>query len=159
MQIDVLMNNYHSRPTRRKLNHSTPFWIRESREQFFITICCRKRGGNTLANAPVAYELIETVRYRNVNGIWWCSAFVVMPDHVHGIMRFSENSSMADVIRNWKAWTAKRLGIRWQKNWFDHRIRADESRKEKAQYIFHNPVRAGLVEEAHRWPYSFFELP
>lgn len=37
---------------------------------------------------------------------------------------------------------------RWQRDFFDHRLRSIESAAEKAQYIRMNPVRAGLVNRS-----------
>jgi hypothetical protein len=36
---------------------------------------------------------------------------------------------------------------------FDHRLRREEKLSEKADYILHNPVRAGLVNDWHEWPH------
>jgi hypothetical protein len=36
---------------------------------------------------------------------------------------------------------------------FDHRLRDDEQFNLKADYILHNPVRAGLVTKVEDWPY------
>ena len=52
---------------------------------------------------------------------------------------------------------AKRLGwahaIVWQENFFDHRLRTDETLGGKADYILQNPVRAGLAKNIEDWPY------
>ena len=146
------------RPVRQKLPHDPPVRIDPSRAVFFITVCCAARGVNTLAIQNVALPLIETVKFRNEKEIWWCSSFVVMPDHVHGLFTFPNypgDCSMKNVMRAWKGWTAKRCGIRWQRDWFDHRLRSDESDREKSEYIWNNPVRAGLVKRAEDWPYRF----
>jgi len=45
------------------------------------------------------------------------------------------------------------LGIGWQRDFFDHRLRKNEAYLEKAAYIRMNPVRAGLVASAEDWPY------
>jgi len=37
------------------------------------------------------------------------------------------------------------MGIKWQRDFFEHRLRSDESWREKADYILANPVRKGLV--------------
>ena len=42
---------------------------------------------------------------------------------------------------------------------FEHRLRKEESFREKADYILANPVRAGLVERAEDWPYVFIAEP
>ena len=135
------------------LPHETPLWIRESEEVFFITVCCDERGRNSLAIPSIAPRLVESVHFRHQSGQWICDSFVVMPDHVHGLFQFTCDQPMAKVIRNWKRWTSRQLGIVWQRNWFDHRIRRTEDRYEKANYIANNPVRAGLCDNANDWPY------
>jgi len=143
-----------SYPRRKLLSHKTPHWVRESEAIFFITVCCAKRGDNQLATPAVAAALIDSVRHRNETTAWWCSAFVVMPDHIHGLIQFSH--PMEQTMRNWKAWTAKEHGISWQPRWFDHRLRNDENWHKKAEYLFNNPLRAGLVREGDDWPWTFF---
>ncbi len=63
---------------------------------------------------------------------------------------------MLIVISKWKEWTAKGIGIEWQKNFFEHRLRSEESRMEKANYILHNPVRKNLVVKAEDWAFVYF---
>ena len=60
---------------------------------------------------------------------------------------------MSRTIQSLKGFLAKELGIEWQKNYFDHRLRNDAVLEEKAQYIRLNPVRAGLVEDPEQWPF------
>ena len=62
----------------------------------------------------------------------------------------------------WRAqWTAKGIlratGLAqpfWQKEFFDHLLRSDESYEFKWLYVRENPVRAGLVSTADDWPYA-----
>jgi putative transposase len=42
----------------------------------------------------------------------------------------------------------------WQRGFFDHLLRSDESYSQKWNYVRENPVRAGLVSKAADWPYS-----
>lgn len=60
---------------------------------------------------------------------------------------------MSAVIRDWKRLTARRAGINWQRNYFDHRIRPGEGLQRKDDYIRQNPVRAGLVRHPDEWPH------
>ncbi len=60
---------------------------------------------------------------------------------------------MAKIIANFKELTAKRAGIARQRDFFDHRIRARESLREKWDYVCMNPVRKGLIDDPARWPY------
>jgi len=66
---------------------------------------------------------------------------------------------MRKIISQWKAWTAKQFGIRWQRDFFEHRLRNDENWIEKANYILANPVRASLIEKPEDWEYVWFPKP
>ena len=63
------------------------------------------------------------------------------------------NARLSNLIRDFKRLTARIGRIVWQRNFFDHRLRRDESFVEKADYIRANPVRAGLVSSTEDWPY------
>jgi putative transposase len=76
-----------------------------------------------------------------------------MPDHLHLLASFPVESRMAEVIRSLKRFSAKSVALVWQDGFFDHRLRTPESFEEKASYIRMNPVRAGLVVEASKWPF------
>ena len=60
---------------------------------------------------------------------------------------------MEKVMSDWKRYTCINVGINWQRDFFDHRLRGDESYLEKAHYIRMNPVRAGLIKRPEEWPY------
>jgi len=77
----------------------------------------------------------------------------MMPDHIHGLISFPSDHGPSCVIGQWKEFTAKRLGLKWQRDFFDHRLRTAESFREKSDYILNNPVRRGLVRCAEDWPY------
>jgi hypothetical protein len=42
----------------------------------------------------------------------------------------------------------------WQDESYDHCVRDEEELGRIIEYVEMNPVRAGLVREAHLWPYS-----
>jgi hypothetical protein len=42
----------------------------------------------------------------------------------------------------------------WQRGFFDHILRSEESYRQKWNYVRDNPVRAGLVANANDWPYA-----
>jgi REP-associated tyrosine transposase len=42
----------------------------------------------------------------------------------------------------------------WQPGFNDHLLRSGESYVQKWEYVFQNPVRAGLVSRAQDWPYA-----
>ena len=63
---------------------------------------------------------------------------------------------MESVVSKWKEWTAKTLDLVWQRDFFEHRLRNDESRSQKADYILANPVRKQLVERPEDWAFVYF---
>jgi hypothetical protein len=80
-----------------------------------------------------------------------------------GSGRFSEASlprnrakTLQNVVTSWKRWTARELGIVWQRDFFEHRLRREESRREKADYILANPVRKNLAARPEDWPFVYF---
>ncbi len=102
-----------------------------------------------------AKVVLQTLRFYQDRGDLWLHLLVLMPDHLHGILSFNREVGMQKSIREFKKYTAKKAGIRWQRDFFDHRLRKDESYVEKAYYIRMNPVRAGLCAKPEEWPYAW----
>jgi len=148
---------HHGMVKRRKLlPHEPPLHVDPNREIWFLTLCCAKRGRNSLAHQPVADQLLRSVRHRMNAGQWYPHLWLLMPDHLHALVSFSEEVRMKATVAAWKRWTARNLGIPWQRDFFDHRLRRDESYQEKYEYILQNPVRAGLVHRVEDWPFVMF---
>ncbi|MBN1268123.1 MAG: transposase [Kiritimatiellae bacterium] len=141
-------------PKRKRLPHDIPSWVSDD-AVFFITVCCRDRGVNQLCRGDVASAIFESVQFRQERGDWFVHLCLLMPDHVHALVSFPRDRAMKKVVRLWKENTAKRTGVRWQKEFFDHRLRNDENHVEKAAYIRMNPVRAGLVKRPEDWPWRW----
>jgi REP element-mobilizing transposase RayT len=121
-------------------------------EVYFITICCLPRGQNQLAHPDIWQAIDETLTNRENSGALTCRLALSMPDHFHALMAFRE--PMKQAVSAFKSWLARQQGIRWQRDFFDHRLRGWESATEKATYIRMNPVRAGLVANPQDWPYQ-----
>ena len=79
------------------------------------------------------------------------AVIIAAPDHWHGLVSFPRDEGMEKVVSNFKEVTAKKAGISWQRRFFDHRLRNEESFDEKARYIRMNPVRKGLVATPEEW--------
>lgn len=142
---------------RKQLPHNIPLWVDPHREIYFITINCAERLHNQLAQPDMAEKLFETVRHRQEKSLWWPHVFLLMPDHLHTLLSFPPTGKpIRTIISKWKEWTAKTTGIRWQDDFFEHRLRQDESRLQKAIYILENPVRKNLVGRPEDWPFVYF---
>lgn len=140
-------------PERKRLPHTPPPWVPDE-SIFFITICCKERHKNTLATPEIAKALFDTVTYREKLLQWNVHLMLLMPDHLHALIAFSHFQSMTKTISDWKRFTSKKLGINWQSNFFDHRIRNQAERDEKWSYVLQNPVRAGLCKKADEWNFK-----
>ena len=87
-------------------------------------------------------------------------AYVVMPDHLH-ILIYTRNTTLTDVLRNFKSKTAFELrksgrtqGAVWQPRFFDFICRRVRDFWSKVAYIHKNPVEAGLVKSSADWKWS-----
>jgi REP-associated tyrosine transposase len=138
---------------RRNLPHEAPLWAKTEEQIFFITICCRPRGENHLCKSETARLLFESIAFRHQRGDWFVHVALLMPDHLHLLVSFPPEGDMQKVLRLWKSFSARMLGISWQRDFFDHRLRREESFLEKEDYIRANPVRAGLIRDQEDWPY------
>ncbi len=88
-------------------------------------------------------------------------AWVVMPNHVHGLLETWEGFPLHAIVRSWKGFTAReantllnRRGAFWQADYFDRYIRNEAHWQRVVAYIHENPVKAGLVGRAEEWVWS-----
>lgn len=142
------------RPVRKPLGHFIHFHGRFG-ATYFITICCQRRGVNQLCKPGVAEVLFETARQYHTSQQWYLRLILLMPDHLHMLVGISGDSNLSKLIRDFKRIAARKGKIEWQRNFFDHRLRHDDSETEKFEYIRQNPVRARLIREIDEWPYVF----
>jgi len=140
------------RVLRKRLDHTAHFAGRFG-AVYFITICCQHRQRNQLCDEKISKVLFDTARIYHERGRWNLNLLLLMPDHLHGLIGVDGRDSLSQLIRDYKRITAKLAGVRWQRNFFDHRLRHDESLAEKFAYIWQNPVRAGLIRNESDWPY------
>jgi len=79
-----------------------------------------------------------------------------MPDHLHVFVGLDDQKiDLPGWMKSSKNALSKGLrfdGIsspHWQKDFFDHVLRSEESYEEKWHHVRENPVRAGLVKRWH----------
>ena len=139
---------------RKRLDRTTHFAGRFG-AVYFITICCQQRGTNQLCNETTGQGAFDTARIYHERARWNMDLLLLMPDHLHALIAIDGRDSLSQMIRDYKRITAKLGRIEWQRKFFDHRLRHDESLTEKFAYICQNPVRAGLIQNEANWPYVF----
>ena len=137
-----------------RLYHAIPGWVKDG-SIFHIRIRCDNMNAVLLSAPPIAASLLESVCTYSESQRWHAHLFLLMPDHLHALLSFPREARMSSTIGDWKRFQARNCGIRWQTNFFDHRIRSDKSFVEKAVYIRRNPVVKGLCARAEDWPWYF----
>ena len=92
---------------------------------------------------------------------WRVGRYVVMPDHVHSFCSPTpEGTKLSKFVGLWKCWTTRLAwgeghhGRLWQPEFFDHLLASGESYGSKWEYVFRNPVRAGICQSSEDWPYQ-----
>jgi REP element-mobilizing transposase RayT len=83
--------------------------------------------------------------------------YVVMPNHVHAVVRPVQGHLLKDILHSWKSFTAHKLnevlnrtGQLWQDESFDCIVRSAAQLDKIAFYIQENPAKAGLKPEGFR---------
>ena len=137
---------------RKSLDHSIHFAGRFG-ATYFISLCGSAKRQNQLCRDPTAQQIFKTAKMYHTRGVWYLDLILLMPDHLHALIAIDGETSLSKIISDFKRATVKFADIRWQRNFFDHRLRHDESLEEKSAYIRNNPVRAGLVRGEEDWPY------
>jgi putative transposase len=127
---------------------------------YFITVCTHRR-------VPLLGEVIEAdVRLNDIGAIVnqsWVNlpnhypgveldSFIVMPNHVHGIIILSDEPDtphgMPEIVRGFKTFSARRSNEHrrtraalWQRGYYEHVIRDERALNHIRAYISNNPVR------------------
>jgi REP element-mobilizing transposase RayT len=111
-------------------------------------------GSCVLKNPPVrkivadALEHFDGQRYE-------LASYVIMPNHVHVILRLKPGYALADILHSWKSFTAKavdkllgRTGPLWQPEYWDRLIRGEPHLHACLTYIWDNPGKARLAKDS-----------
>jgi REP element-mobilizing transposase RayT len=82
------------------------------------------------------------------------AAAVVMPDHVHLLLRPLDGVELSRIMKGIKGTSARkingrrnRVGTVWQDESWDRIVRDATEFDEKLKYMAQNPIKAGLVDE------------
>ena len=131
---------------------------------YFITFCTKNRApllshivGRGDLTPPQVYltdigkivaEIIENTEkvYANIT----VDNYVIMPNHVHVLIRISEGNggvraprpTVNEIIKGIKGLATRKIGFSiWQTGFYDHIIRDDEDYQIRFRYIEENPAR------------------
>jgi REP element-mobilizing transposase RayT len=117
--------------------------------------------GSCVLRDPACGTIVEHALLHFAGIRYGLIAWVVMPNHVHALIEPQPGYVLADIVHGWKSFTANKInrllgrpGRLWQREYWDRYIRDMEHLQSTIAYIHANPVAAGLVGTAERWPFS-----
>ena|SRR5256885_8232651 len=128
------------------------------RRWFFLTLCCADRR-KRFTSPQVCSDFLDVLRPTATRYLFAIHAYCLMPDHIHllaeGLESHSDALQFTRVLKRntstrFRKNTAEAL---WQKKYYDHILRNNDSPDAVAWYIWRNPVRANLSR--HPAEYSF----
>ncbi|MBM4207351.1 MAG: transposase [Gammaproteobacteria bacterium] len=138
---------------------------------YFFTVNLLERNPNDLLVKNIDV-LRKAVRQTRKNLPFHIDAWVVLPDHLHGVWTLpagdNDNSnrwrSIKQIFSKAMPKTERRSGVRvargergiWQRRFWEHMILDDVDYAAHIDYCHINPVKHGLVKKAADWPYSTF---
>lgn len=117
------------------------------------------RGECHLRRTDVAKLVEDALRFHH--GQWYDPlAWVIMPNHVHFLIKVGE-TSLSKIVKELKRYTARkanmilrREGAFWDEDYFDTCMRDAEHELRTRRYIENNPVKALLAREPKEWLWS-----
>ena len=134
-------------------------WLYTDCPIYYLTLCTHHRKCS-LANAPI-HQGFRKFAERATDHHVFVGFFMIMPDHIHCFAAFSpESPPLWQWVKALRGDLSKILrqdegeGTHWEKDFFDHVLRSEESYREKMEYARQNPVRAGLAKRLEDWPYQ-----
>ena len=126
---------------------------------YFVTICCYQRHHlfGEIDNGEMKINAIGQI----VSAQWQkipqhfpnaeLDGFILMPDHLHGIIVISESkekASLANIIQNFKSISSRKInrfnksyGVSiWQRNYYERIVRTEQELTNLREYIKNNPA-------------------
>ena len=112
--------------------------------------------GSCLLRDPRAAEIVANALRHFDGGRYELLAWVVMPNHVHAVVRPLPGFELSGVLHSWKSFTAHEInkalgreGDVWMDESYDHLVRDEADLSRVVEYTLTNPEKAGMKD----WPY------
>lgn len=109
------------------------------------------KGSCVLKNEKIAKIVSEALLHFN-NQRYILDEWVIMPNHVHILLKPFEGYSLPDILHSWKSFTANEInkeignkGQLWMHESYDHIVRNEKALQAIRRYIWDNPVKAGIT--------------
>lgn len=119
---------------------------------YFLTLCVESQQSG-LEHESIASALLEQASDPACG--WALRTMVVMPNHAHLVIGLQPGRTLAEAVRLFKGRTSvvlRKKDRKWQRGYYDHRLRVQDDLLPIFLYVFLNPYRAGLVTAGQSWP-------
>jgi REP element-mobilizing transposase RayT len=116
----------------------------------------------TYRRAPLFSELSSSqilarcIESRGVTKNSEVLCWVIMPDHVHLLLRLGVGDTLGNFVMRLKSSSTRRLELPhpvWARAYHDRAIRREEDILPAARYIVANPLRSRLAKKVGDYPY------
>jgi len=131
----------------------------EPNRVYFVTCVTRDRRA-LFADPVLAQSMAEALLDRRLWPRSRLLAWVLMPDHWHGLVELGAWETLPDLMCRLKANTARHVRFAlpltcqvWAAAYHDRALRQDDCLLTAARYLVANPLRAGLVQNIGDYPY------
>ena len=138
---------------------SPPELAKADTRTFFITTRAAE-GKAILQSDRMADLFADVLRSYILEGKFKVHDFVVMRNHVHLLITVDESMSIEKAVQlikgNFSYRAKKELGLNgeiWQRGFSDVRVRDEDSFRKHQQYIYNNPVKAGMARAPEEYPH------
>lgn len=122
---------------------------------YFLTLCCEPRIPVLTATTAVS-AIRQEITAIEPDDHWIVRGAVVMPDHVHLLITLGDSLPLGKAVARLKSKTRRNLliqGVKWQDNYFEHRLRPEDSIEAVLRYLHLNPYRSKLLETVQVYPH------
>ena len=119
---------------------------------YFVTLVTALRGSHFNDPASRAKALVWIDKFAD-DEAGTVKAAVVMPDHVHVLMELKGPLTIGRWVARLKSAIKRDFGesFRWQRDFWERRVRPHEGWEDYGLYLFLNPYRAGLISVNQIW--------
>jgi REP element-mobilizing transposase RayT len=129
------------------------------RQTYLVTFTTSERAPH-FADTDSAMTAARAIEDPRIWGNSQLDAWVLMPDHWHGLISLGERDQLSTLVQRLKTNVSRQVREArpdipevWAMGFHDHALRAEEAVVDAARYIIRNPVERGLVKRIGDYPY------
>jgi REP element-mobilizing transposase RayT len=155
--------------------------ISPSETSYYYSTCTISAWIPLFHDEPFFKIIIDSLNYCRIHKGLLLLGYVIMPTHLHLITSNTIDTTLSEILRDFKAYTSKKIRelleqesrthylkvfknaaktLRkqtfkiWQDDFHPVALTSDKWFHQKMEYLHNNPVRKGFVELPEHWKYS-----